>query len=157
MPVAALDGDCADRSGAAPEPRTGRGRHVRRNPILNHGSRRGRVEPSGLLPRSAARGMIDAMGSWRLPVPRTTAAGPGAASFRPEGARQAMRDTSRHLRRGLGIADLGDLVELPLLGVLATYRLDGSVLLSPVWHEWRDDGFSVVTNRDGAKARHLRR
>lgn len=69
----------------------------------------------------------------------------------------AMRDTSFPLRRGLGIADLGDLVELPLLGVLATYRRDGTVLLSPVWHEWRDDGFNVVTNSDGVKARHLGR
>lgn len=66
-----------------------------------------------------------------------------------------MRDTSRYLRRGLGIADLGDLVELPLLGVLATYRRDGTVLLSPVWHEWRDGGFNVVTTSDGVKARHL--
>src|SRR5262249_54419069 len=64
---------------------------------------------------------------------------------------------SHHLRRGLGIVDLGDLVELPLLGVLATYRRDGSVLLSPVWHEWRDGGFNVVTTSRGVKARHLRR
>jgi PPOX class probable F420-dependent enzyme len=61
------------------------------------------------------------------------------------------------LRRGLGIADLGDLVELPLLGVLATYRRDGAVLLSPVWHEWRDGGFNVVTGSGGVKARHLQR
>ena len=61
------------------------------------------------------------------------------------------------MRRGLGIADLGELVELPLLGVLATYRRDGTVLLSPVWHEWRDGGFNVVTNSHGVKARHLRR
>jgi len=61
------------------------------------------------------------------------------------------------LRRGLGIADLGDLVELPLLGVLATYRRDRTALLSPVWHEWRDGGFNVVTTSDGVKARHLRR
>jgi len=68
-----------------------------------------------------------------------------------------MRDTSRRLQRGLGIAELGDLVELPLLGVLATYRRDGTVLLSPVWHEWRAGGFDVVTSSDGVKARQLRR
>src|SRR4051812_50158094 len=68
-----------------------------------------------------------------------------------------MRDTSLYLRRGLGIADLGDLVELPLLGVLATYRRDGSVLLSPVWHEWRDGGFNVVTHSTDGKAGHMRR
>jgi hypothetical protein len=32
--------------------------------------------------------------------------------------------------------ELGDLAELRLLAVLATYRRDGTVLLSPVWHEW---------------------
>jgi PPOX class probable F420-dependent enzyme len=53
--------------------------------------------------------------------------------------------------------DLGDLVELPLLAVLATYRRDGSVLLSPVWHEWREGGFHVVTRSRDGKAMHLRR
>jgi PPOX class probable F420-dependent enzyme len=61
------------------------------------------------------------------------------------------------VRKGLTIEDLGDLVELPLLAVLATYRRDGSVLLSPVWHEWRDGGFNVVTRSVDGKARHLRR
>ena len=53
--------------------------------------------------------------------------------------------------------DLGDLVELRLLAVLATYRHDGTVLLSPVWHEWRDSGFHVVTGSHDVKAAHLRR
>jgi PPOX class probable F420-dependent enzyme len=53
--------------------------------------------------------------------------------------------------------DLGDLVELRLLAVLATYRADGTVLLSPVWHEWRDGGFQVVTGSQDVKAAHLRR
>jgi PPOX class probable F420-dependent enzyme len=61
------------------------------------------------------------------------------------------------MRKRLAIADLGDLVELPLLAVLATYRRDGSVLLSPVWHEWRDGGFNVVTRSIDGKARHLQR
>lgn len=61
------------------------------------------------------------------------------------------------MRRGLGVDDLGDLLALPLLAVLATYRKDGSVLLSPVWHEWRNDGFDVVTSSAGVKARHVRR
>jgi PPOX class probable F420-dependent enzyme len=55
------------------------------------------------------------------------------------------------------VDDLGDLVELSLLGVLATYRHEGTVLLSPVWHEWRDGGFNVVTSSSGVKATHLRR
>ena len=53
--------------------------------------------------------------------------------------------------------DLGDLAELRLLAVLATYRQDGTVLLSPVWHEWRDGGFQVVTASRDVKAAHLRR
>jgi PPOX class probable F420-dependent enzyme len=53
--------------------------------------------------------------------------------------------------------DLGDLAELRLLAVLATYRQDGTVLLSPVWHEWRDGGFGVVTGSRDVKAAHLRR
>jgi len=61
------------------------------------------------------------------------------------------------MRRNLAIADLGDLTELPLLAVLATYRRDGTVLLSPVWHEWRDGGFDVVTSSHDVKATHLRR
>jgi PPOX class probable F420-dependent enzyme len=61
------------------------------------------------------------------------------------------------VRKGLTPGDLGDLLELPLLAVLATYRRDGTVLLSPVWHEWRDDGFNVVTGSRDVKAGHLRR
>lgn len=61
------------------------------------------------------------------------------------------------MRRDLTIDELDDLLDLPLLAVLATYRRDGSVLLSPVWHEWHDGGFSVVTGGNGVKGRHLRR
>src|SRR6185312_16381291 len=61
------------------------------------------------------------------------------------------------MRRDLIMDDLGDLAQLRLLAVLATYRRDGTVLLSPVWHEWRDGGFQVVTGSDDVKAAHLRR
>jgi PPOX class probable F420-dependent enzyme len=61
------------------------------------------------------------------------------------------------MRKGLKPDDLGDLLELPVLAVLATYRRDGTVLLSPVWHEWRDNGFNVVTGSREGKAGHLRR
>jgi PPOX class probable F420-dependent enzyme len=61
------------------------------------------------------------------------------------------------VRKGLTPNDLGDLLELPLLAVLATHRRDSTVLLSPVWHEWRDNGFNVVTRSSDVKARHLRR
>jgi PPOX class probable F420-dependent enzyme len=60
------------------------------------------------------------------------------------------------MRKGLAVEDLGDLLELPLVAVLATYRTDGTVLLSPVWHEWRGGGFNVVVGTDDVKARHLR-
>jgi PPOX class probable F420-dependent enzyme len=61
------------------------------------------------------------------------------------------------VRKGLTPDDLGDLLELPFVAVLATYRRDGTILLSPVWHEWRDDGFHVVTGSRNVKAQHLRR
>lgn len=60
------------------------------------------------------------------------------------------------MRKGLGPDDLDGLLERPLLGVLATHRADGSVLLSPVWHRWRAGGFDVVTGGDDVKVRHLR-
>jgi PPOX class probable F420-dependent enzyme len=61
------------------------------------------------------------------------------------------------MRKGLTADDLGALLQLPLVAVLATYRKDGSVLLSPVWHEWRDNGFNIVTGARDGKAAHLRR
>jgi PPOX class probable F420-dependent enzyme len=61
------------------------------------------------------------------------------------------------MRKDLGIEGLGDLVELPLVATLATYRRDGTVLLSPVWHEWRDGGFNITIESGDVKHRHVRR
>jgi PPOX class probable F420-dependent enzyme len=61
------------------------------------------------------------------------------------------------VRRSLTAGDLGDLLDRPLVAILATVRRDGTVLLSPVWHEWRDDGFNVWVEQQDVKARHLRR
>jgi PPOX class probable F420-dependent enzyme len=61
------------------------------------------------------------------------------------------------MRKDIGPDDLDGLLERPLVAVLATYRAGGDVLLSPVWHRWRDGGFDVVTAGGTAKARHLRR
>jgi len=61
------------------------------------------------------------------------------------------------MRRDVPLAELADFLELPLVAVLATYRQDGGVLLSPVWHQWRDDGFDVVVSPNDIKLRHLRR
>jgi PPOX class probable F420-dependent enzyme len=59
--------------------------------------------------------------------------------------------------RKLGPADLTEMLERPLVAVLATYRRDGGVLLSPVWHQWRDGGFDVVVYSSDIKLKHLRR
>jgi PPOX class probable F420-dependent enzyme len=59
--------------------------------------------------------------------------------------------------RKLGPGELSDLLEAPLVAVLATYKMDGSVLLSPVWHQWRDGGFDVVVGPNDIKLKHLRR
>lgn len=61
------------------------------------------------------------------------------------------------MRTEITIDDLDGFLADPIVGVLATIRRDGSVLLSPVWHEWRDGGFNVWTSVDDVKARHLRR
>jgi PPOX class probable F420-dependent enzyme len=60
------------------------------------------------------------------------------------------------MRTGLSPDDLDGLLERPLVAVLATYSPDGNVLLSPVWHRWRDGGFDVVTGGDDVKVRHVR-
>jgi PPOX class probable F420-dependent enzyme len=57
----------------------------------------------------------------------------------------------------LGPDDLRDLLDQPLVAVLATYRRDGGVLLSPVWHQWRDGGFDVAVYASDIKLKHLRR
>jgi len=61
------------------------------------------------------------------------------------------------MRRDIPLADLSDFLALPIVAVLATYRRDGGVLLSPVWHQWREGGFDVVVYPTDIKVRHLRR
>ena len=61
------------------------------------------------------------------------------------------------MRTGLTVEDLDDFLDQPLIAVLATLRKDGSVLLSPVYHEWHDGGFNVWVEAENVKARHLRR
>lgn len=61
------------------------------------------------------------------------------------------------MRTNLTVEDLDGLLDEPLVAVLATSRKVGSVLLSPVWHEWRDGGFNVWTGANDVKARHIRR
>ncbi len=59
------------------------------------------------------------------------------------------------MRRNLTPDDLGDLLELPILAILATHAEDGQILLSPVWHEWRDRGFSIITWAKDIKSSQL--
>ena len=63
----------------------------------------------------------------------------------------------RIMRRGLRPEDVSTLLAAPKCATLATYRRDGTVLLSPVWHEWRDGGFHVHLGGGGINARHIRR
>jgi PPOX class probable F420-dependent enzyme len=62
------------------------------------------------------------------------------------------------MRTDLTAADVADLLESPLVAVLATRRADDTTLLSPVWFEWRDGGFNVWANAtDKGKVGHIRR
>ena len=61
------------------------------------------------------------------------------------------------VRQNLDAGSLQRFLDRPLVATLATYRKDGSALLSPVWQEWRDGGFNIVIGADDVKARHLRR
>jgi len=61
------------------------------------------------------------------------------------------------MRKKLQVAGLGDLLEQPLNAAVATYLPLGDILLTPVWHEWRDRGFSVIIVADDIKDRNLQR
>ncbi len=61
------------------------------------------------------------------------------------------------MRTDLSVGDLGGFLDEPRVAVLATLRTDGTVLLSPVWHEWRDAGFNMWIAAQDVKVRHLRR
>ena len=61
------------------------------------------------------------------------------------------------MRTNLSVEDLGTFLDEPRVAVLATLRVDGTVLLSPVYHEWREGAFNVVIETQNVKARHLRR
>lgn len=61
------------------------------------------------------------------------------------------------MRAGLEVSELGDLLMRPIVATLATHRADGSILLSPVWHEWAEGGFNVVVEDGDVKFRHVTR
>lgn len=62
------------------------------------------------------------------------------------------------MRTGLGVDDMGDLLEQPLIAVLATRRADDTIMLSPVWFEWHEGGINVwVPTPTGGKVGHVQR
>lgn len=61
------------------------------------------------------------------------------------------------MRRNLRLEDLGDFLAEPRCATLATRFENGAILMSPVWHEWTDGGFTVVAVRDDVKVRHVER
>ena len=61
------------------------------------------------------------------------------------------------MRKNLRPEDLGDFLEQPKCTTLATHFKDGTILMSPVWHEWQDGGFTVAVADEDIKTRHIRR
>ena len=61
------------------------------------------------------------------------------------------------MRKNLQAEDLGDFLEQAKCATLATHFRDGTVLLSPVWHEWRNGVFSVGVAANDIKVRHIQR
>jgi PPOX class probable F420-dependent enzyme len=45
------------------------------------------------------------------------------------------------VRRNLDPSELGDLLDRPLNAILGLHREDGSILLTPVWHMFKDGSF----------------
>jgi PPOX class probable F420-dependent enzyme len=54
-------------------------------------------------------------------------------------------------------AGFESLLDGPSPAVLTTYRRDGSALVSPVWFQYRDEGFEVVIAAGDVKLRHVER
>ena len=61
------------------------------------------------------------------------------------------------MRKNLRLEDLGDFLEQPKCATLATHFKDGTILMSPIWHEWRDGGFTVAVASGDIKASHVQR
>jgi PPOX class probable F420-dependent enzyme len=67
-------------------------------------------------------------------------------------------DEEDPVRSGLGPDDLPDLMRGDDLGILATRRPDDSIMLSPVWWEWRDGAFLIwAEDETDRKVRHIQR
>jgi PPOX class probable F420-dependent enzyme len=58
--------------------------------------------------------------------------------------------------RKVELPQLGEMLEQPWLAVLATYRKDGTVMLSPVWFEYDGSEFIVSLVRGHGKEKQIR-
>jgi PPOX class probable F420-dependent enzyme len=61
------------------------------------------------------------------------------------------------VRRNLAPGDLGDLLDRSLNAILGLHRADGSILLTPVWHLFRDGSFHFQAPGGDRKIEMLRR
>ena len=61
------------------------------------------------------------------------------------------------MRKNLKSEELDELLTGSTVAILATHMQNGHSLLSPVWHEFRDGGFTVMTFAKDVKTRHLDR
>ncbi len=61
------------------------------------------------------------------------------------------------MNRGLTPDQLDGLLDEVLLATLATVRIDGSVLLSPIWYIWEDGGFTLAMAATDGKLKHIGR
>ena len=59
------------------------------------------------------------------------------------------------MRKNLKSEELDELLTGSTVAILATHMQNGHSLLSPVWHEFRDGGFTVMTFAKDVKTRHL--
>ena len=59
------------------------------------------------------------------------------------------------MRRNLRPEDLGDLLDRPLNAIVGLHRADGSILLTPVWHLFRDGLFLFQVPGGDRKIRML--
>jgi len=60
-------------------------------------------------------------------------------------------------RKDISADEIATFLERPLVATLATYRKDGTILLSPVWQEWSDGAMNIVISAGDVKARHIAR
>ena len=59
------------------------------------------------------------------------------------------------MNKNLRPEDLGDFLQQGKCAILATHFRNGTTLLSPVWHEWEDGGFTVFVVTGDIKLRHI--